>query len=101
MLAGGTTEAVLDDLESAPIDEKLRATLRFLRKVTLSPDEVTAADADLVRAAGASDAAIEEALYVAFLFNIYNRLADTLGFDVLDAKGLALSAKFLLTIAYR
>jgi alkylhydroperoxidase family enzyme len=101
VLVGGTTEAVLDDLEGAPIDEKLRATLRFLRKVTLSPDEVTPADADLVRAAGVSDAAIEEALYVAFLFNLYNRLADTLGFAVPDARGFAISAKFLLTIAYR
>jgi hypothetical protein len=43
----------------------------------LAPD-----DADLVRAAGVTDAALVDAIHVAPLFNVIVRLADSLGWDV-------------------
>jgi hypothetical protein len=43
---------------------------------------VTAADVDAVRGAGVSDAAIEDALTVCFGFNLIDRIADSLGFDL-------------------
>ena len=67
---------MLADHETAPVEEPLRATLRFLRKVTLKPGEVGPEDAEAVRAAGASDEAIADALYVCFYFNLIDRLAD-------------------------
>jgi alkylhydroperoxidase family enzyme len=73
---------VLADHETAPVGEPLRATLRFLRKVTLTPDEVAPEDGEAVRAAGASDEAIADALYVCFYFNLIDRIADALGFDL-------------------
>jgi alkylhydroperoxidase family enzyme len=76
------TARILDDFETAPIDDKLRVTLRFLKKVTESPDDVGAADASAVLRAGASPRAVVDALNVLFLFNILDRLADTLGWDV-------------------
>jgi len=75
---------VLDDFESAPIDERLRATLRFLKKMTLQPDALTAEDARAVLAAGVDRAALTDAIHVAYLFNIYDRLADTMGWHVPD-----------------
>jgi alkylhydroperoxidase family enzyme len=78
------TRQVLDDFEAAPIDERLRATLRFLRKMTLEPDALTAEDARAVLAAGVGKAALAEAIHVAYLFNIYDRLADTMGWHVPD-----------------
>jgi len=39
----------------------MKATLVFPEKQTLAPDELTAADADLVRTAGVSDAALRDA----------------------------------------
>jgi alkylhydroperoxidase family enzyme len=73
---------VLEDPESAPIDDRLRATLRFLRKMTLAPDALTRADARAVLDAGVSAAALAEAIHVAYLFNIYDRLADAMGWHV-------------------
>jgi alkylhydroperoxidase family enzyme len=80
--------AVLADWRAAPLDEKLRATLGLLEKMTLSPGELGPADMVPLRAAGVSDQAIEEALYVAFVFNVLDRLADAFGFDLPAAGSL-------------
>jgi alkylhydroperoxidase family enzyme len=70
------------DWRTAPIDERLRATLGFLEKLTLRPEELTPDDAQAVRATGLSDEALVDALHVAALFNMIVRLADSLGWDV-------------------
>ena len=44
------TQQVLDGFESAHIDAKLKATLRFLRKMTLEPRALAADDARAVLA---------------------------------------------------
>jgi len=75
---------VLDDFESAPIDAKLKATLRFLRKMTLEPQALTPDDARAVMATGVGREALTHAIHVAYLFNIYDRLADAMGWDVPD-----------------
>jgi alkylhydroperoxidase family enzyme len=70
------------DWRTAPVDDKLRATLGFLEKLTLRPQELTRADADAVRATGVTDDALVDAIHVAALFNMIVRLADSLGWDV-------------------
>lgn len=73
---------MLDDYTTAPIDDRLRATLGLLEKMTLRHESLTADDIRAVRRTGVSKAAIRDALEVAFLFNIYDRLADSMGWDV-------------------
>ncbi len=94
---------MLDDFESAPIDARLRATLRFLKKMTLEPDALTSEDARAVLAAGVDKAALSEAIHVAYLFNIYDRLADSMGWHVPDAAGgyYQVAARRLLKHGYR
>lgn len=75
-------EAILDDWRTAPIDEKLRAMLGFLEKLTLHPGDVDAKDIQPVRAAGVSDQAIEDAIYICVLFNMIDRVADALNFAI-------------------
>jgi uncharacterized peroxidase-related enzyme len=94
-------EQVLDDWRTAPTLEPLRATLGFLEKLTLEPAAVTAADVVPLRAAGLTDPAIADAIHVAALFNIYDRMADTLGFEVPGPESFAYSAKVLLTRGYK
>jgi uncharacterized peroxidase-related enzyme len=85
MTLGETLVAsALEDWRSATIDERLRAALGFIEKLTLTPDGVTAADIIPLRAAGLSDAAIEDAIHVCTLFQVYDRLADSFDFDVPD-----------------
>ncbi len=92
--------AVLSDLQSAPIEEPLRATLRMLRKLARE-HSVTADDMHDVLAAGASRAQIEDALAVGLAFDTITRLANTFGFSVPDAKAFQAGAKFLLARGYR
>jgi uncharacterized peroxidase-related enzyme len=92
---------VLDDWRTAPIAEPLRAMLGFLAKLTLEPAAVTAGDVAPLRAQGLSDAAIEDAIHVAVLFNMYDRMADTLDFDVPGPESFAHGAKALLTRGYK
>jgi uncharacterized peroxidase-related enzyme len=92
--------AVLSDLETAPIEEPLRATLRLLRKLT-SEHAVDAKDMRELLAAGVSRNQIEDALAVCCAFNTTNRLADAFGFFVPGDKGFESGAKFLLMRGYR
>ena len=93
-------QAVLADYRAAPIPEKLRAMLAFLEKLTLHPDEIGPDDVAPLRAAGLSDEEIEDAIHVCALFNLINRVADSLGFELADAKGYQISARMLLTKGY-
>jgi alkylhydroperoxidase family enzyme len=92
--------AVLSDLETAPIEESLRATLRMLGKLTRE-HAVDANDVRAVLAAGVSRGQIEDALAVCFAFNTTNRLADAFGFSMLGSEGFKAGAKFLLSRGYR
>jgi uncharacterized peroxidase-related enzyme len=92
--------AVLSDLDAAPIEEPLRATLRMLASLTRA-GTVTADEMRALLAAGVSREQIEDALAVCFSFNVTNRLADAFGFAVLDADGFQAGAKYLLARGYR
>jgi len=93
-------QAVLADLETAPIEEPLRATLRLLGKLTCE-HAVNADDMRAVLSAGVSREQIEDALAVCFAFNTTDRLADAFGFFVPGHKGFEAGAKFLLQRGYR
>jgi uncharacterized peroxidase-related enzyme len=93
--------AVLADYRTAPISEKLRTMLGFLEKLTLQPAEVGPDDAVALRAAGLSDEEIEDAVHVCALFNIINRVADSLGFETADADGYAKNARWLVSFGYK
>jgi len=92
--------AVLADWRTAPIGPKLRATLGFLEKLTLKPAEVGPADVAPLRAAGVSDAAIEDAIHACVLFNIYDRMADSLNFRLPGPAGMAASGRSLMKRGY-
>jgi uncharacterized peroxidase-related enzyme len=92
--------AVLSDLETAPIEEPLRATLRMLRKMTRE-HAVTADDMRTVLSSGVSHEQIEDALAVCFAFNITARLANAFGFALPSQEAFDAGAKYLLARGYR
>ena len=81
-LGDALTQQVLDDYASAPVDARLRATLGFLKKMTLEHEALTPEDARAVLAVGVTREALTEAMHGAYLFAIYDRLADAMGWDV-------------------
>lgn len=65
--------SVLNDLESSKIEAKQKALLSFVRKVTLAPASIVAADTVELNRVGWNDAAIFYAISTCALFNFYNR----------------------------
>ena len=91
---------VLADLETAPIQEPLRATLRMLRKLTREHG-VNEDDMHATLAAGVSCEQIKDALAVCFAFNVTTRLANAFGFALASPKAFEVGSKYLLTRGYR
>ena len=75
-------EAVRRDWRTAPVSPPIAATLGFLEKLTLEPEQVTRADAQAARAAGVSDEALVDAIHICALFSMIVRLADALGWEI-------------------
>lgn len=75
--------------------------LALLTKVTRRHAELTAADVAPVLAAGASRAAILQALDVAWCFNVITRLADAFEFHCGDQAAFEASASRLLSRGYK
>jgi uncharacterized peroxidase-related enzyme len=97
---GPRVAAVLADLESAPVEGPLRATLRMLGKLTRE-GKVGAEDMREVLAAGVSPQQVKDALAVCAAFNTTDRLADAFGFELPSPEGFEAGAKYLLKRGYR
>jgi uncharacterized peroxidase-related enzyme len=91
--------ATLVDLDTAPIDEPLRATLRILAKLARE-NTLDAEDIKTALESGVAYDQVKDALAVSFVFNVTDRLADAFGFAVDDPAAIKSGAKFLLSRGY-
>ncbi len=93
---------MLEDYTKAPIDEKLRGTLGLLKKMTLDHAGLGPEDVRAVLRLGVSRQAVADAMEVAFLFNVYDRRADAMGWDVPPLSGgyYRMAARRLLKHGY-
>ena len=97
---GPRVAAVLADLESAPVEEPLRATLRMLGKLTAG-GQLSAPDMRQVLSAGVSTQQVQDALAVCAAFNTTDRLADAFGFELPSPEAFEAGARYLLKRGYR
>ena len=94
--------AVLDDWRTAPVSEKLRAMLGYLEKVTLAPDTIQPDDVEVLRGHGISDEAITDAVHICAAFQVYDRLAEAMGWDIPDSpRAYRIQARYLLRMGYQ
>jgi uncharacterized peroxidase-related enzyme len=70
---------LIDDIDRAAVDEKLKPILRFVRKLTRNPARVRQEDVTAIFAAGWDEDAFYHAVSICGLFNYYNRLIDGYG----------------------
>ncbi len=88
------------DLDTAAIEEPLRATLRMLRTLSLE-HTVSVDDMRALLTAGVSREQIKDALAVYFTFSTMNRLADAFEFSIGSPEAFEAGAKYLLARGYR
>jgi len=91
--------ALVQDPNSAE-DQAMRPLLAFCRKLTAAPDSLDEADAKAVYDAGWSEEALEDAIHVTSLFNLYNRLLDGHGIGAREETALKGRAKFIKEHGY-
>lgn len=75
---GELVEQVLDNPDTAPISNKLKALLKIAAKVQAGGKQVTPADIENARAAGATDIELHDTVLIAAAFCMYNRYVDGL-----------------------
>jgi uncharacterized peroxidase-related enzyme len=96
-------DCVLDDLQTAPVNDKLKALLIIAGKVREDGRLVTAADIERARTAGADDKAIHDTVLIAAAFCMFNRYVDGLGTwapaepEAYKESGIRLATKGYLT----
>lgn len=69
------------DLDSAHFEPKLRLLLDFVGTITHHAYQVTDQQVQGLREVGWSDEQVAETVYVAALFNLFVRLADSFGIE--------------------
>jgi len=71
--------ALVDDLATAPVEDRMRPLLGLVRTLTLTPAKVRDTEIAAVYAAGWDQQALHDAVCICGLFNMMKRLVEGLG----------------------
>ncbi|MBF0277459.1 MAG: carboxymuconolactone decarboxylase family protein [SAR324 cluster bacterium] len=90
--------ALFDNVDTAPIDERLKPILKYLKILTETPAKLSQSDADAIFAAGWDDDAFSDAVTLGALWNFVNRMAmghglETLPEEVMQSRADAIVSK--------
>ncbi len=92
-LPRGSIDALLADIETAPVEDRLRPVLRFVRHLARQPDDVTRAHVDAMFAAGWDEQAMHDAVAITARAAFMHRLVAGFGFGPLDPELAASHAR--------
>ena len=93
-------DELMEDIDTASVDTRLKPILRFVRKLTLTPSRMSQADADAIFAAGWDEKAFVDVVSICAIQNFFNRFVDGIGIDVDDEVARRTGAALLPTIGY-
>ena len=79
---------VLQDPQSAPVDEKFRPILVYVHKFITDPNRLIQADADAVFAAGWSEKTLTDVVFICAAFGFMNSIMQGHGADETDLSGI-------------
>lgn len=78
----GLLEAIIENIDSADIEDKMKVLLKFVKKITKESYKITQKDVDTVLNFGWSKEAYYNTVAICSLFNFYNRLVDSYGLEL-------------------
>lgn len=97
-----TSLAIKENIETAPVSEKMKALLTIAKHVQQSGKSVTPASVQRAKDAGATDIEIHDTVLIAALFCLYNRYVDGLATRLPDSSDYFNTlAERLVTNGYR
>ncbi|WP_411725232.1 carboxymuconolactone decarboxylase family protein [Methyloglobulus sp.] len=71
----------ISDIDSANVEEKLKPILHFVKKLTLTPEQITQADVKPIFEAGWDERAFLDSVCICAVVNCMNRFAMGIGID--------------------
>jgi len=95
------SDGEVDAGDPGTVRPQVTAILPLLEKATRTPELINCSDLDAAYAAGVLDDAIVDALYVNFVFNLMNRLANAFDFSWDSDDHVRLGARVIHRISYR
>lgn len=75
----GVVEALLTDIDSAPIDDRLKPFFHYAKKLNTLPSRLVSADAEAAFSAGWDETALMQVIHIVGVFNLMNRLVEGAG----------------------
>ena len=75
--------SLLNDIDTADVEEKWKPLFKYVRKLTLEPTKMVQADADSVFNAGWSERALYDAIIICCTWSFMNRYVEGLGLSVI------------------
>ncbi len=97
-IAPDVFDKLMADVDTAPVDERLKPIFRFVKKLTETPARMVQGDADAVFAAGWDERALHHAIAVCARFNFMNRLIE--GHGIKDSQAIREKRQALGTVGY-
>lgn len=97
----GTVDALLADLDTAPVEARFKPLLAFVRKLTLTPSRMEQADADAVFAAGWDEKGLHDAIAVTARMSFMNRIVEGHGFIPMSPERARANAEKRRELGYR
>ena len=83
-------EQLKTDIDSTNVNEKLKPILRFVKKLTLTPSEITSEDTQPIFAAGWNEQAFLDTVCLCAIVNCMNRFVMGIGVDATDTRNFLL-----------
>ena len=77
----GLLQKLLDDVNTSPVEDKLKPVLRYVKKLTESPSKMVQADVDAIFEAGWDENSFHFTVMICALFNMMNRIMDGYGIE--------------------
>jgi len=91
---------IVEDIEGADIDKKLKTVLMFVQKLSNSPSKIVEADVERLTGAGYSETAVMDIISVCSLANYMNRFVDGLGVDITTEQAQQMGAVMIQVDGY-
>lgn len=71
-----------NDIDSAQVDEKIKPVLRYVKKLTLTPGEMTQTDAQQIFDAGWDENVFLDVIFLCAIVNCMNRFISGIGLNI-------------------
>jgi uncharacterized peroxidase-related enzyme len=88
------------DIDTADVDEKLKPLLRFVKKLTLTPDQITQADVNLIYEVGWDERALLDTVRLCAVVNCMNRFTMGIGIHKKADHGKQIQPAIKTTVVY-